>query len=234
MLPPLNVSCFSKIQIGFTFLVLAYPGSPGKRPLNGCVCVWPYKYAAKLQIITHIIDGSDFCCNLWGSSNHYCQNVLPKSMHYLLGHTAQMLQMLLCSTIRVRMLGSPTVVQKWLNRLWTSFEADSWDQGTMCYAVATIYTVAPWWLPVMLSVVTVIFVFSAETIKRRYVCYSFFDVGHWADSEHTSRLLKFCWLEMIFVGKIWTFTYRWGPHGATENARHEFAAPDCRAGKCET
>jgi len=28
----LTVSCFSKIQIGFTFLVLADPGSPGKRP----------------------------------------------------------------------------------------------------------------------------------------------------------------------------------------------------------
>jgi len=26
---PLTVSCFSKIHIGFTFLVLAYPGSPG-------------------------------------------------------------------------------------------------------------------------------------------------------------------------------------------------------------
>ena len=38
---PLNVSCFSKIQIGVTFLVLAHPGSPGKGPLNGraCVCV---------------------------------------------------------------------------------------------------------------------------------------------------------------------------------------------------
>jgi len=36
---PLTVSCFSKIQIGFTFLVLANPGSPGKGPLNGCVCV---------------------------------------------------------------------------------------------------------------------------------------------------------------------------------------------------
>ena len=36
---PLTVSCFSKIQIGFTFLVLAHLGSPGKRPLNGCVCV---------------------------------------------------------------------------------------------------------------------------------------------------------------------------------------------------
>ena len=36
---PLTVSCFSKIQIGFTFLIPAYPGSPGKGLLNGCVCV---------------------------------------------------------------------------------------------------------------------------------------------------------------------------------------------------
>jgi len=34
---PLTVSCFSKIQIGFTFLVLAHPGSPRKGPLNVCV-----------------------------------------------------------------------------------------------------------------------------------------------------------------------------------------------------
>ena len=36
---PLTVSCFSKIQIGFTFLVPASLGSPGKGLLNGCVCV---------------------------------------------------------------------------------------------------------------------------------------------------------------------------------------------------
>jgi len=35
----LTVSCFSKIQIGFTFLVPAHLGSPGKGPLNRCVCV---------------------------------------------------------------------------------------------------------------------------------------------------------------------------------------------------
>ena len=34
---PLTVSCFSKIQFGFVFLVPAHPGSPGKRPLNVCV-----------------------------------------------------------------------------------------------------------------------------------------------------------------------------------------------------
>ena len=37
---PLTVSCFSKIQIGFTFLVPADPGGPGKRAVKRvCVCV---------------------------------------------------------------------------------------------------------------------------------------------------------------------------------------------------
>jgi len=35
---PLAVSCFSKIQIGFTFLVPAHLGSPGKRAVKR-VCV---------------------------------------------------------------------------------------------------------------------------------------------------------------------------------------------------
>jgi len=38
----LTGSCFSKIQIGFTFLVLAHPGSPGKRAVKRvCVCAVP-------------------------------------------------------------------------------------------------------------------------------------------------------------------------------------------------
>ena len=39
---PLTISCFSKIQIGFTFLVQAHLGSPGLRavkPVCVCVCV---------------------------------------------------------------------------------------------------------------------------------------------------------------------------------------------------
>ena len=40
---PLTVCCFSKIQIGFTFLVLAHSGSPGKRAVKRvCVCVCVY------------------------------------------------------------------------------------------------------------------------------------------------------------------------------------------------
>ena len=56
---PLTVSCFSKIQIGFTFLVPAHPGSPGKRAVKRvcvcvcvrvCVCVYPIMkyYVVKL------------------------------------------------------------------------------------------------------------------------------------------------------------------------------------------
>jgi len=38
----LTVSCFTKIRIGFTFLVSAQPGSPGQRAVKrvrACVCV---------------------------------------------------------------------------------------------------------------------------------------------------------------------------------------------------
>jgi len=36
---PLTVSCFSKIQISFTFLVQAHPGSPGQRAVKPYVCM---------------------------------------------------------------------------------------------------------------------------------------------------------------------------------------------------
>ena len=37
----LIVSCFSKIQIGFTFLVPAHPGSPGQRAVKWIyICVY--------------------------------------------------------------------------------------------------------------------------------------------------------------------------------------------------
>ena len=49
---PLAVSCFSKIQIGFTFLVPADPGSTGQRAVERvCVCVCGCLFATKaLQV----------------------------------------------------------------------------------------------------------------------------------------------------------------------------------------
>ena len=45
---PLTVSCFSEIQIGFTFLEPAHPGCPGKRAIKRvCVCVCYQKLTNK-------------------------------------------------------------------------------------------------------------------------------------------------------------------------------------------
>ena len=46
---PLTVSCFSKIQIGFTFLVQAHLGSPGKRAVKrACVRVCVQEHVTSL------------------------------------------------------------------------------------------------------------------------------------------------------------------------------------------
>ena len=56
---PLTVSCFSKIQIGFTFLVPAYPGNPGQRAVKRvcvcvCVCVWQWNLLGNMQACTSL------------------------------------------------------------------------------------------------------------------------------------------------------------------------------------
>jgi len=46
----LTVSCFSKIQIGFTFLVLAHMGSPGQRVVKQ-LCMCDFKDSDKMTKI---------------------------------------------------------------------------------------------------------------------------------------------------------------------------------------
>ena len=52
---PLSVSCFSKIQIGFIFLVRAHPNSPGKGAVKR-VCVY---YLLTYHRYTGVIHGPD-------------------------------------------------------------------------------------------------------------------------------------------------------------------------------
>jgi len=59
----LTVSCFSKIQIGFTFLVPAHQGSPRKRPINGCMCVCVSIYSKLLIRGQHAA--------MWPARHHY-------------------------------------------------------------------------------------------------------------------------------------------------------------------
>ena len=56
---PLTVSFFSKIQIGFTFLVPADLGSPGKRAIKQmCVCVLFISYASPLIFFSSLFSYS--------------------------------------------------------------------------------------------------------------------------------------------------------------------------------
>ena len=51
---PLTVSCFSKIQIGFTFLVPADLGIPGKRAIKR-VCVWDRQTDVRLMLYGNML-----------------------------------------------------------------------------------------------------------------------------------------------------------------------------------
>ena len=62
---PLTVSCFSKIQIGFTFLVPAHPGSPGKKGHSTRVCV----YSNWLTRVQHQTVGRVSCLWLFIGTN---------------------------------------------------------------------------------------------------------------------------------------------------------------------
>ena len=47
---PLTVTCFSKVQIGLTFLIPAHLGSPGKRAVKQvCVCSAPKQKTPNAQ-----------------------------------------------------------------------------------------------------------------------------------------------------------------------------------------
>ena len=59
----LTVSCFSKVQIGFTFLVPAHPGSPGKGPLNGCVYIIKRVAFSALMLLVGRQEGHPACKN---------------------------------------------------------------------------------------------------------------------------------------------------------------------------
>jgi len=54
---PLTVSCFSKIQIGFTFLVPSHPGSPGYRAfkrvcVSVCICMYNTGLCSQCIVVT--------------------------------------------------------------------------------------------------------------------------------------------------------------------------------------
>ena len=61
---PLTVSCFSKIQIGFAFLVPAHLGSAGKGQLNWCLFVC---------LFVCLIYGVPFCITSFCDVCYFCE-----------------------------------------------------------------------------------------------------------------------------------------------------------------
>jgi len=52
---PLTVSCFSKIQIGFAFLVPAHPDSPGKRAVKRMCVLLTYLLTYLLPVVVEVV-----------------------------------------------------------------------------------------------------------------------------------------------------------------------------------
>jgi len=77
---PLTVSCFSKIQVGFTFLVLAHLGSPGKKwPLNGgggCACM---RACVTLAVCNTVLD-TGLMLTMWKMDAPFIRSV-PMNLH---------------------------------------------------------------------------------------------------------------------------------------------------------
>jgi len=77
-----SLSCFSKIQIGFTFLVPAHLGSPGKGPLNRCVCVCAFPPHVLLLLQFWKKAAGDYLGWMsFLSSCHQCQNTGRNTKH---------------------------------------------------------------------------------------------------------------------------------------------------------
>ena len=90
---PLTVSCFSKIQIGFAFLVPAHPGSPGQRAVRR-VCVWceyirqhvtffvsSRCWISAWSLATFVFSLSRLCCKVPRHSRSIFRSVSSASLH---------------------------------------------------------------------------------------------------------------------------------------------------------
>ena len=72
---PLTISCFSKIQIGFTFLVPAHPGSPRKGAVKRVVCVRSCVYLCDKVTacdLTFAVSVTLLCTHATKSHDHMC------------------------------------------------------------------------------------------------------------------------------------------------------------------
>jgi len=98
---PLTVSCFSKIQIGFTFLVPAQPGSPRKRAVKWvCVCAESVSEKKLNRIFGKITSKSVVAARIVSNTWKYdrgLSHLLHDELHCL--DVPQRVQYKLCTTV---------------------------------------------------------------------------------------------------------------------------------------
>ena len=89
---PLTVSCFSKVQIGFTFLVLAHPGSPGQRAIKR-VCLMAFLMLPAQYLEKRLCNGRVSVCLSrrltaavacgWFAAEHGCRQQMSINSWYV-------------------------------------------------------------------------------------------------------------------------------------------------------
>ena len=107
---------FSKIQIGFTFLVLAHPGSPGERAVKRvcvcvCVCVW------LVTVMINVFIKFEMCSFIHSKDGNEVQNV--KEVKFLNKVNTQTEQsfMLMQLTRFLTVLPRPSVTEMTVRKL---------------------------------------------------------------------------------------------------------------------
>ena len=98
---PLTASCSSKIQIGFTFLVPAHPGSPGQRAVKRvcvrvCVCVCVV-IVTMLRVCTVCCYVFDFCPKF---SSLLTRPALPRPLQPKAGSRSACVSLFLTISVR--------------------------------------------------------------------------------------------------------------------------------------
>ena len=93
---PLTVSCLSKMQTGFTFLVPAHLGSPGQRAVKQvCVCVCSCYFSGVVPFIVCFQEGD---CTVCIAGFYGCQKFLARKDATSLCESVVNTQHLLTST----------------------------------------------------------------------------------------------------------------------------------------
>ena len=126
---PLTVSCFSKIQIGFTFMVPAHLGIPGQRAVKRvCVCMFQFfsaltfssRFAAKylLKIPPHVICVATLPCETVMSDNERQSQTVEVINDKLRGKVVTCLRCggIINNRIKKRLLLNPLVKRFFLNQ----------------------------------------------------------------------------------------------------------------------